>query len=152
MNKKTFLALACVIALGAAGMASGADSAQPQGQTDYEAYMQTVNGIRQQLFAKQAELSALSRSGARDDAKAQQLFTEIGELRGRLYVAESDFRDKTGIDGNGFHRGGGYGMRHFGSGYGPMEPGDGPMPMHHGGEWSGHGSRHGGGHRGGYGW
>ncbi len=149
MQKQTFLPLAFAFALVAAGL-TNASFAADQAPDAY----QKAAAIEQQLYAKQAELSALSAAPRPDTAKAQQLFREIGELEGQLFAAQAE----TGLQpgSSGMHHPGemvpdGYahhpGEAAFDASYGPHHPGEfarggygygyephgGRRGMHHGG-------------------
>lgn len=127
MKKPVLLSLFLVFALaGLAGFVFAADQAQ-----------EAIESVERQLYAKQAELDALRADPRPDVARVQQLFSEIGELQGRLFAARAEQPSRPGYSnayssagffggGCGFagnrggyrgHRGGGYG-RHWGGGYG----------------------------------
>ncbi len=142
MKKKIMLSLSFVFAFAIVGLAESA-SAADQVQDAYAAYNQNAGAIEQQLYAKQAELDALYANPEPDTARAQQLFREIGELKGQLFAAEAELRSQAGDPGvaysgmhhNGEFSRGGYEYRgHRGAMYG------------HRGNYN----RHGGGHHGGW--
>lgn len=153
MHKKILLSLSLAFAMAIValpGSALAADAAQDA----YNAYNQAIAPIREQLASKHAELGAMRDSEQRDDAKAKQLFKEIGELKGQLYVAQEDLRAKLREAGVPE---GGYGMHHrggtgYGYGCGPDSPRiseqDG-YPMHRGSMGYGGGHMRRGGHMGG---
>lgn len=159
MYKKMLLALSLALVVTIVAISENVGAADAA-QDAYTAYSQTVAPLREQLAAKHAELAALHNSDQRDDAKATQLFKEIGDLKGQLYVAGEDHRAKMREVGAPE---GGYGMHHrSGYGYGPeggqfMDGND--YPMHRGYMGQGGHMRRGGhmggghgGHRGGWDW
>ena len=89
--------------------------------------------LREQIWAKQTELQALSRSGKAERTDIQSLIADISKLRTSMNAERdamrSEIEKETGITayGRGFHRGGfgggmGGGMGEGcpgGSGYGP---------------------------------
>lgn len=151
MNKKLIFSLSLAFAVAVIGL-SGSALAADAAQDAFNAHNQTVAPLQEQLAGKQAELDALHNSDQRDDAKAKQLFKEIGELKGQLYVAREDLRSKlqeAGVPegGYGMHHRGGYGG---GYGCGSRFSDGGDYPAHRG-YMGGHGGsmRRGGGHMGG---
>lgn len=155
MKKVMLLPLSFAFALAIAGL-SGSVFAADQARDAYAAYNREVAPIRQQLYAKLAELDAVSANPQPDTAKAQQLFREIGELRGQLFAAEAELRSQVGdsdLPYAGMHHPGevvqgGVGMHHPGE-YSQSDYG---YRGHRGGGWGHRGGsmRHGGGHRGGW--
>lgn len=154
MKKVMLLPLSFAFALAIAGL-SGSAFAADQTQDAYNAFNQKVAPIQQQLYAKQAELDAVYANPQPDTAKAQQLFREIGDLRGQLFAAEAELRSQVGDSGGQYA-----GMHHPGEfvqgGTGMHHPGEfadsgAYSGMHHPGEFSqnGYGYR---GHRGGGNW
>lgn len=135
MNKTLLRVFAFTFAFAMAGIAFAAE----QTQDAYAEYNQKVAPVEQQLYAKQAELQALRFSPQPDTAKAQQLFKEIGELRGQLFAARMELRSQAGEAMPPYA-----GRRHRGEFFqGDYEY------TGHGGYYSGHGmSRHGGHHGG----
>lgn len=82
--------------------------------------------LREQIWAKQTELQALSRSGKAERSDIQSLIGDISKLRTTMNTERDAMRTEiekeTGIKafGRGFHRGGGYGGG-AGMGYGAGE-------------------------------
>lgn len=158
MYKKLLLPLSLAFAVAIVAVSGNAGAADAV-QDAYTAYSQAVAPLREQLAAKHAELAALHNSDQRDDAKAKQLFKEIGDLEGQLYVAREDHRVKMREAGVPE---GGYGMHHGGYGRGPDNPrfmDDNEYPTHRGYMGQGGHMRRGGhmggghgGHRGGWDW
>ena len=173
-KKLTTLALAAILALGAAGAAQAAGrdyrpdaQAWPGLSTEQQAKAKKIHdetvadtsGTREKLRAKRAELDAQLASPEPDKDKIESLSREIGELRGKLMAARVDLRAKLAKEGipaeafepapgprNGF--GPGNGPANAGPGYGP-----GPCwgPNGHGYGYGYHHGRRGGHHRGGWG-
>lgn len=150
MKKIMLLPLSFAFALAVVGL-SGSAFAADQSQDAYNAYTQRVAPIEQQLYSKQAELDALYANPQPDTAKAQQLFKDIGELRGQLFAAESELRSQMGdnVPYAGMHHPGefsqgGYGMGHRGGYMGHRGGGYG-YNGHRGGGYMGHGGGHHGG-------
>lgn len=157
MKKIMILPLSFAFAIAIAGL-SGSAFAADQTQDAYNAFNQKVAPIQQQLYAKEAELDAVYANPQPDTAKAQQLFKEIGDLRGQLFAAEAELRSQVGDSGAPYG-----GMHHPGEFSGYNDSYDG---MHHPGEFSQSGYRgnrggnwghrgggymgHGGGHHGGW--
>lgn len=147
MRKSMLLFLSLALALGA--VLSGGASAADAVRDAYDAYGQTVEPLRRDLSAKQAELDALYESGQRDDAKAQQLFKDMGEIEGKLFVAETELRDKLKTAAPAAD--GGVMTHHYGE-FRHGEPAP-RMGMRHGGGHGGsmrHGGHDGYGRQGGY--
>jgi hypothetical protein len=91
--KKTMIVLpAFVFILAVAGL-SGAVFAADQAQYDNN---REAASIEQRIFAKQAELDAVYADPQPDVARAQQLFREIGDLKGQLFAAETGLRSRSG--------------------------------------------------------
>lgn len=82
--------------------------------------------LREQIWAKQTELQALSRSGKAERSDIQSLVNEISKLRtatnAERDAMRAEIEKETGIKafGRGFHRGGGFGPG-AGMGYGAGE-------------------------------
>lgn len=77
----------------------------------YADYHTTTAPVRQQLLAKQSELSALYYGGTADTKKFQALSREIGDLNASLYQAQANLRNqlaKEGVPAFGMHLGGGH--------------------------------------------
>lgn len=78
----------------------------------FEKHQTKLTELREKLWAKNAELSALSSSGKAEKADIQALIADIGKLRASLGEEQTAIREemkKAGLGGFG-----GYGM-----GYGP---------------------------------
>ena len=141
MKKMMLLPLSFAFAFAVIGLV-GSASAEEQSRDAYEAYSQRVAPIEQQLYAKHAELNAVYANPQPDTAKAQQLFVEIGELKGQLFAARAELRSQLGdydAPYMGMHHQGGFSR----GGYGPM--GNGGYRGHRGGGYMGHGGGHHGG-------
>lgn len=162
----TTLALAAILALGAAGAAEAANGrdyrpdayAYPGLSPEQEAAARKLHteslagttALRDALRAKRAELDAQLASPDPDKDKIESLSRDIGELRGKLMAARVDLRArlaKEGIPAEAYGPApqGRPGPGYSGPGYGPCWGPDG-----HG---YGYGYHHGrrGGHHGGYG-
>lgn len=156
MKKSIALFLSFAFVVSMAGV-SGSAFAADQGQEAYSEFNQTVLPLRQQMYAKQAELRALRVSPQPDTAKAQQLYGEIADLKSQMFQAQTELRNKygeagiacpgMGVNRAGWNQQGGpaYSGRGNGNYGGGMGYGGGRV--HHGGR--GH---HGGGRHGGWGW
>lgn len=139
--KKVLYPLAFVVALTFIGLPASA-MAEDATQQAFETFEQAVAPIQQQLYAKTTELDALLAGSQRDDAKVQQLFREIGELKGQIFIARQELYGKLGDSDSAYaygrhHRGGmrgGYGSGGYGHGGGHMGRG-GIGRGHHGGRW-----------------
>lgn len=125
MKKSKLLSLAFAFAVaGLLGSALAADRAEDA----YNAYSRKVAPIEQQLYAKEVELDELFGSSRPDTGRVQELYKEIGELKGQLFAAEAEFRAQQG--GSGAPAGFGHHPGEFSQGgYGRMGHGGG----HHGG-------------------
>lgn len=117
--------------MGMGGMYGMAPEKQAAIQKLYVEYNTATAPVRQQLFAKQSELSALYYSGTTDTKKFQALTREIGDLNAKLYEAQMNLRNqlaKEGVPASGMGHGmgmGGMGMMGgsgmgMGMGYGGM--------------------------------
>ncbi len=95
MKKDSLFSLSLAFVLALAGL-SGSAFAADQAQDAYDAYAQKAAPLEQQLYAKQAELNAVSAALQPDTAKAQQLFKEIAELEGQLFAAGVELRSRMG--------------------------------------------------------
>ena len=177
-NKKlTTLALAAILALGAAGAAQAAGGRDYRPDADaypglsaeqratakklHDETVEDTRAIREQLRAKRAERDAQLASPNPDKGKIESLSRDIGELRGKLMAARVDLRAKlakAGIPADAFEPAPGPrpgfgpdngGPRNNGPAYGP-----GPCwgPEGHGYGYGYHHGRRGGHHRGGWGW
>ena len=169
----TVMALAFALVLGFAGIAGaqshmmGYQNMSPEQykvmQDMHVEFDKKAEPLRQQLYAKQAELNALYYQGTpQNDPKVQSLLKDIGDLDGKLYAVRADFRKQLNSKGIPVYGGMGYGdgcpmMGMMGSGHGcPMM---GMMGSGHGGGMMGmmgpgHGGMMGQGmmQRGGCGW
>lgn len=94
----------------------GPGSYSPEQQAAWQDYDQKAAPLASQLRAKQAEMDAVYAQGNPDGAKIQALTKEIGELQGRLYKIDSEYRYKMNPNGgSGWgHRGGRGGGGHHG--------------------------------------
>lgn len=91
----------------------------PEAEAAMQQHWNTMAPLRQQLFAKQAELDALFASGSGDSEKINSITKEINTLSTKLTEAEVRMRQdmaKQGMPYGGGYRGG-YGHR-GGGGYG----------------------------------
>ena len=97
--------LAAGVVLGANGVASAWDHGQNyhngftneqynQARTVYGEYQNTLESLYSQMRGKQGELEALRYSENRDDARAQALFREMGEIEGQIYSVYTEMHDK----------------------------------------------------------
>ena len=150
----TTMALAFVAALGMASLAAaqphmrGYQGMSPEQYTvmqeTYADFDRKIQPLRQQMYAKQAELDALYYNNTpQNDPKVQSLMKEIGDLDAKLYAAHGDMRKQMIDKGMPAYGGGmrnGYGCPMMGQGYGGMGHGRG---MHGGGMGYGHGHGHG---------
>ncbi|MDR2392122.1 MAG: hypothetical protein LBE84_10655 [Planctomycetota bacterium] len=80
----------------AAASLFGAVFSADRTQDAYDAYGRKAAPLERQLYAKQAELDAVYASPQPDTAKAQQLFREIGELKGQLFAAWAELHAQLG--------------------------------------------------------
>ncbi|MDL2267342.1 MAG: hypothetical protein LBC94_10375 [Desulfovibrio sp.] len=124
------LALCAVGVFGATGMASAQpgmhggghgyySNMTPEAQASMQKHWNTVAPLRQQLFAKQAELDAKIASGA-SDSEIKSITQEVNSLSAKLNEAQVQMRQemaKQGMPYGGHMGGGGYGHR-GGMGYG----------------------------------
>ncbi|HWR05142.1 MAG TPA: periplasmic heavy metal sensor [Humidesulfovibrio sp.] len=83
----------------------------------YNDFNAATGPVRQQLYAKQAELNALYYGGTPDTKKYQALSREVADLNAKLYEAQANLRGqlaKEGVPasamGMGGHHMGGAGM------------------------------------------
>ena len=119
------LALCAVGVFGATGMASAQpgmygggnpyySNMPPEAQAAMQKHWNTVTPLRQQLFAKQAELDAKIVSGA-SDSEIKSITQEINSLNAKLNEDQVQMRQELAKQGMhyGGHMGGGYGR------YGP---------------------------------
>lgn len=114
------LTLLFVSILVASGSAFSTDAAQDA----YSKFESTVSAVQQQLYAKQTELNALMANNQAQSPRVQELFREIGELEGQLYIARTELHSSLDASGVGayprrgmpFRGGPGYGC--CGGGYG----------------------------------
>ncbi len=132
MNKRlvTLLAVAALVAFSAvafaaprAGRASAAaqETLTPEKrvavQKIFESHQDKLYELREQIWAKHAELQALSASGKAEKADIQALIGDITKLRSAMHkerlAIRSEIEKETGIKAfgpGGYHRGlGGYG-------------------------------------------
>lgn len=115
------LALLFVSILAASGSAFAADAVQ-DAYTKFEA---TASNVQQQLYTKQTELNALMADNQSQSPRVQELFREIGELEGQLYIARSELHSSLNAAGGGayprhgmpFRGGPGYGGCRGGYGF-----------------------------------
>lgn len=133
-----------------------------QAQQIFNESFASMDGTRQTLAAKRAELNALLASPNPDKGQIERLSTEIGQLRGKMLAARADVRAKlqqqglpADFYGPGAPRGGNFGPNPGWGCPGMMMWDNGPQGWNDGprGGWH-HGPRHGGrGHgHGGCGW
>lgn len=130
------LALLFASILVASGSAFGADAVQ-DAYTKFEA---TASSVQQQIYAKQTELNSLMVNNQAQSPRVQELFREIGELEGQLYVARSELNTSLNAAGGGayprrgmpFRGGPGYGYCHGGYNYNSGGYGH---PGYNGGGW-----------------
>ncbi|MDR0362730.1 MAG: hypothetical protein LBJ46_08635 [Planctomycetota bacterium] len=92
MKKRIILSFVFTFAIVGISVGFAADGAQDA----YGVYAQKVAPLEQQLNFKQAELDAIYANPQPDTAKAQQLYKEIGELKGQLFAAEAELRAQLG--------------------------------------------------------
>lgn len=141
MNKRiiTLIAVLALVALSAvayaaprAGRGAGqnAGNVTPENraaiQKIIEAHQDKLYELREKIWAKHAELQALSASGKAEKADIQNLVGEISKLRAAMHqerlTIRAEIEKQTGLKGfgpGGYHRGGmGGGM---GGGYGDSE-------------------------------
>ncbi len=105
--------------MGMGGMYGMSPEKQAVIQKLYVEYNTATAPVRQQLFAKQSELSALYYGGTTDAKKFQTLTREIGDLNAKLYEAQMNLRNqlaKEGVPASGM----GHGMGMGGMGMGGM--------------------------------
>lgn len=166
----TTLALAGILALGAAGAAQAANGrdyrpdayAYPGLSAEQQATAQKLhaesladtNTLRDALRAKRAELDAQLASPDPDKGKIESLSRDIGELRGKLMAARVDLRAKLAREGIPAEAYGpapqgrpGPGGPGYGPGYGPCWGPDGHgygYGYHHGRRGGHHGGPRGG--------
>jgi zinc resistance-associated protein len=125
----TLLAVASLIALSAVAFAAprggraaaAKDVLTPEKQAAvqqiFEAHQDKLYELREQIWAKHAELQALTASGKAERGDIQSLIGDITKLRTAMHqerqAIRKEIETKTGIKGfgpGGFHRGfGGYG-------------------------------------------
>lgn len=80
-----------------------------------EAHQDKLYELREKIWAKHAELQALSNSGKGDKADIQNLISDISKLRDAMHkerlAIRTEIEQQTGIKsfGRGFHHGMGYG-------------------------------------------
>jgi Spy/CpxP family protein refolding chaperone len=107
---------------------------QTEAQKLFSTHAQKVEPLRQQMYAKRAELDDLYSSDKADSSKAQTLLKEIADIETKLYNAHMEFRknlDAQGLNtvgmgpGYGDGRGRGYGGYGDGRGRGYGGYGDG---------------------------
>ncbi|MDP2847474.1 MAG: periplasmic heavy metal sensor [Humidesulfovibrio sp.] len=108
-----------------------------------EAHQDKLYELREKIWAKHAELQALTNSGKAEKNDIQALIADISKLRSamnqeRLSI-RTDIEKQTGLKGyGGYHRGGmGYGGGH-GGGYGACAD-DSGCPSGYGGKGAGRG-------------
>ncbi len=155
MNKTIFTtaatALAFAFMLGISGPAAahmmGQQNMSPEQykamQDTYTDFGKKIEPLRQQLFAKQAELNDLYAKGTpQSDAGVQALLKDLGDLDAKMYAARADLRGQLIAKGVPMNAGMGHGMMMGMAGSG--------CPMMAGG-MMGRGMGHGMGHGMGYG-
>ena len=126
----------------AAAMVCGGVYAAETPEEAFTAFSKQIAPIQDQIMAKNIELNAAMRADQPDKAKVQQLFAEIGELRGQIAAARVDLDAKLTAAGVPQE---GYGMHHNGMMRGDRGYGHGGSMRHGGGYGYGHGGgRHGG--------
>lgn len=104
---KTVMSLVFALAVvGLSGSAFAADAAADP----FRSYVEKAAPIKQQLYAKQGELAAVYAAPQPDTAKIQQLFQEIGALRGRLFALRAEIDAQAGAQGGYPAPYGAYGM------------------------------------------
>ena len=156
--------LAAGVVLGANGVASawghgqnyyhnngnyGLSSEQyEQARAVYGEYQNTLESLYSQMRGKQGELQALRYGDAQDEAKAQALFREMGEIQGQIYSIHAEMHGKmadrglpVGNMGPGFCRsmdmvsGDGYYGHGHGGHRGYMNANFNGYGRHQGGHW-----------------
>jgi zinc resistance-associated protein len=127
----TLIAAAAILSISAFALAAqprgagrGAQQAQAQNisteqraavQKIIEAHQDKLYELREKIWAKHAELQALSTSGKAEKADIQNLVGEISKLRDAMHkerlAIKTEIEQQTGIKsfGRGFHHGMGYG-------------------------------------------
>lgn len=137
MNKRiiTLIAVVALVSLSAiafaaprAGRGAGqnAGNVTPENrvaiQKIIEAHQDKLYELREKIWAKHAELQALSASGKAEKADIQNLVGDISKLREAMHqerlTIRAEIEKQTGLKGfgpGGYHRGG------FGGGYGDYE-------------------------------
>jgi zinc resistance-associated protein len=130
----TLLAVAALVALSAVAFAApragraAQDALTPEKraavQKIFEAHQEKLYELREQIWAKHAELQALTASGKAERGDIQSLVGDIGKLRNAMHqerqAIRKEIETQTGIKGfgpGGFHHGfGGYGYGGCGDG------------------------------------
>jgi len=137
------LALALVLVVGAdargPGMGGGGMSPEKHAamQRMHDDFTEATAGLRKQLFAKEAALTAELYAETPDDRKIESLTAEVNAIQARIYAAP-----REGIMPGGRHGGMGGGMGMMGGG---MMGGRMGCPMMGAGSGMHHGMHHGGG-------
>ncbi|MDL2313643.1 periplasmic heavy metal sensor [Desulfovibrio sp. OttesenSCG-928-C14] len=118
-----FVLLASLVLAGAAGAATGRAGMGPnraapaaltqEQQADLDAiyaeHYDQVLPLREQLFAKNAELDALYYAGSKDEQRVRAIYREIADIRAGLFVESQALR--SALEAKGLQYAGG-GMRH----------------------------------------
>lgn len=127
--KKSIIALVAVASLVAlsavafAGPRGGRGAGQGPNQPTAEqratiqkivdAHQEKLYELREKIWAKHAELQALSNSGKAEKSDIQSLVADISKLRDAMnkerLAIRADIEKQTGLKGYGYHHGGGYG-------------------------------------------
>lgn len=103
-------------------IASGSAFAEDVVQDAYAKFETTTSSLQQQLYAKQTELDTLIANNQAQSPRVQELFREIGELRGQLYLARTELQSTLNSSGGVYPRHGGIPFR-SGPGYGGCRSG-----------------------------
>lgn len=106
----------------------------------YAEHYDKVLPLREQLFAKNAELDSLYYAGSKDDKKVQALYRSIADIRAKLFTESQALRSALEAKGLQYASGGmrhghggrgdrygrnGYGKQGYGTGYGGYGPSSG---------------------------
>lgn len=136
-NIITLIALAALVSLSAVAFAAPRGGRGPVQQEQsaitpekraaiqkiIEAHQDKLYELREKIWAKHAELQALSNSGKAEKSDIQALIGDISKLRDAMHQERlsirSDIEKQTGLKGyGGYHRGGMGGGMGYGGGYG----------------------------------
>ena len=127
------VAVASLVALSAVAFAAprgGKGAGQGQNQPTAEqratiqkivdAHQEKLYELREKIWAKHAELQALSNSGKAEKSDIQSLVADISKLRDAMnkerLAIRADIEKQTGLKGYGYHHGGGMGGGYGGCG------------------------------------